>query len=136
MATVSATARRAVLAMLILSCGLTFSATACAPGFDETPSGCYMVVSETKTRAPAIEHCEGLDPPAKLIDLETKQEFDDVIVWLSSGKLTRLLKHLYNIYTTSAQRLRRWTNNVLKLCKCFGFTGYSRFGLSCLSLKI
>ena len=28
-------------------------------------------------------------------------------------------KHLYNIYTTSAQRLRHWSNIVLMLYKCF-----------------
>ena len=32
-------------------------------------------------------------------------------------------KHLYNIYTTSAQRLQRWANIVQMLYKCFGFTG-------------
>ena len=32
-------------------------------------------------------------------------------------------KHLYNICTTSAQRLRRWTNIVQMFYKCFGFTG-------------
>ena len=33
-------------------------------------------------------------------------------------------KHLYNMYTTSAQRLRRWSNIVYMLYKCFMFTGY------------
>ena len=32
-------------------------------------------------------------------------------------------KHLYNIYTTSAQRLRRWSNIVYMLYKCSVFTG-------------
>ena len=32
-------------------------------------------------------------------------------------------KHLYKICTTSAQRLRRWSNIVQVLCKCFVFTG-------------
>ena len=32
-------------------------------------------------------------------------------------------KHLYNIYTTSAQRLRRWSNFVWMLYKCFVFAG-------------
>ena len=32
-------------------------------------------------------------------------------------------KHLYNICTTTAQRLRRWTNIVQMLYKCFVFTG-------------
>ena len=32
-------------------------------------------------------------------------------------------KHLYNIYTTSAQRLRRWSNVVYILYKCFVFVG-------------
>ena len=32
-------------------------------------------------------------------------------------------KHLYDIYTTSAQRLRRWSNIVEMLYKCFVFTG-------------
>ena len=32
-------------------------------------------------------------------------------------------KHLYNICTTSAQRLRRWSNIVQMLYKCFVFTG-------------
>ena len=34
-------------------------------------------------------------------------------------------KHLYNICTTSAQRLRRWSNIVQMLYKCFVFAGYS-----------
>ena len=32
-------------------------------------------------------------------------------------------KHLFNIYTTSAQRLRRWSNIVYMLYRCFVFTG-------------
>ena len=32
-------------------------------------------------------------------------------------------RHLYNICTTSAQRLRRWSNIVQMLYKCFVFTG-------------
>ena len=32
-------------------------------------------------------------------------------------------KHLYNICTTPAQRLRRWTNVVQMLYKCFVFAG-------------
>ena len=32
-------------------------------------------------------------------------------------------KHLYDIYTTPAQRLQRWTNIVYILYKCFVFTG-------------
>ena len=32
-------------------------------------------------------------------------------------------KHLYNIWTTPAQRLRRWSNFVQMLYKCFVFTG-------------
>ena len=32
-------------------------------------------------------------------------------------------KHLYNICTTSAQRLRRWSNLVQMLYKYFVFTG-------------
>ena len=32
-------------------------------------------------------------------------------------------KHLYNICTASAQRLRRWSNIVQMLYKCFVFTG-------------
>ena len=32
-------------------------------------------------------------------------------------------KHLYNICTTSAQRLRRWPNVVQMLYKCFAFAG-------------
>ena len=32
-------------------------------------------------------------------------------------------KHLYNTYTTSAQRLRRWSNIVKVLYKCFVFAG-------------
>ena len=32
-------------------------------------------------------------------------------------------KHLYNICTTLAQRLRRWSNIVKMLYKCFVFTG-------------
>ena len=31
--------------------------------------------------------------------------------------------HLYNIFTTSAQRLRRWSNIVQMLYKCFVLTG-------------
>ena len=34
-------------------------------------------------------------------------------------------KHLHNICTTSAQRLRRWSNIVQMLYKCFVFTGYT-----------
>ena len=30
-------------------------------------------------------------------------------------------KHLYNICTTAAQRLRRWSTIVQMLCKCFVF---------------
>ena len=33
------------------------------------------------------------------------------------------MKHLYNIYTTSAQRLRRWPNIVYMLYKCFVIAG-------------
>ena len=33
-------------------------------------------------------------------------------------------KQLYNICTTSAQRLRRWSNIVQMLYKCLVFTGY------------
>ena len=32
-------------------------------------------------------------------------------------------KHLYNIYTTLAQRRRRWSNIVIILYKCFVFAG-------------
>ena len=32
-------------------------------------------------------------------------------------------KHLYNICTASAQRLRRWSNIVQMLCKCFVLAG-------------
>ena len=32
-------------------------------------------------------------------------------------------KHVYNFCTTSVQRLRRWSNIVLMLHKCFVFTG-------------
>ena len=32
-------------------------------------------------------------------------------------------KHLHNICTTSAQRLRRWSNIVQMLYKCFVFAG-------------
>ena len=33
-------------------------------------------------------------------------------------------KYLYNIHTTSAQHLRRWSNIVFMLYKCFVFVGY------------
>ena len=33
-------------------------------------------------------------------------------------------KHLYNMCTTSAQRLRRWSNIAQILNKCFVFTGF------------
>ena len=33
-------------------------------------------------------------------------------------------KHLYNICTTSAQRLRRWSNIVQMVYKCFVFAGF------------
>ena len=33
-------------------------------------------------------------------------------------------KHLYNIYTTSAQRLRRWSNILQMIYKCFMFTAW------------
>ena len=36
-------------------------------------------------------------------------------------------KHLYNICTTSAQRLRHWSNIVQMLYKYFVFTGVIRF---------
>ena len=32
-------------------------------------------------------------------------------------------KHLYNLGTTSAQRLRRWSYIAQMLCKCFVFAG-------------
>ena len=35
------------------------------------------------------------------------------------------VKHLYNICKTSAQRLRRWSNIVQMLYKCFVFAGMS-----------
>ena len=35
-------------------------------------------------------------------------------------------KHLYNMCTTSAQRLRRWSNIVQMLCKCFLFAEIQR----------
>ena len=35
-------------------------------------------------------------------------------------------KHLYNICTTSAQRLRRWSNIVQMLYKCFVFAGINQ----------
>ena len=41
-------------------------------------------------------------------------------------------KHLYNICTTSAQRLRRWSNIVQMLYKCFVLTGTD----VCLSITI
>ena len=34
-------------------------------------------------------------------------------------------KHLYNICTTAAKRLRRWSNTVQMVYKCFLFTGKS-----------
>ena len=37
------------------------------------------------------------------------------------------IKHLYNICTASAQRLRRWSNILQVFYKCFVFTGYSPF---------
>ena len=39
-------------------------------------------------------------------------------------------KHLYSICTTSAQRLRRWTNIVQMLYKCFVFAGNTTLGQS------
>ena len=39
-------------------------------------------------------------------------------------------KHLYNIYTMSAQRLRRWSNIGYMLYKCFVFAGKSHGNVS------
>ena len=39
------------------------------------------------------------------------------------GRIPANTKHLYNICTASAQRLRRWSNIVQMLYKCFVFTG-------------
>ena len=36
-------------------------------------------------------------------------------------------EHLYNICTTSAQRLRRWSNIVQMLHKCFVFAGMTSY---------
>ena len=45
-------------------------------------------------------------------------------------------KNLYNICTTSTQRLRRWFNIVQMLYKRFVFAGYSRLQPFYLSLKL
>ena len=38
--------------------------------------------------------------------------------------------HLHYIHTTSAQRLRRWSNLVQMLYKCFAFTGMARLRMA------
>ena len=43
--------------------------------------------------------------------------------WHNNNGLPANTKHLYNICTTSAQRLRRWSSVVQMLCKCFVFAG-------------
>ena len=40
------------------------------------------------------------------------------------GSFQANIKHLYNIYTTSAQRLRRWSNIVQMSYKCFMFAAW------------
>ena len=41
-------------------------------------------------------------------------------------------KHLYNISTTTAQRLRRWSNIGQMLYKCLVFTGNAPHGVLCV----
>ena len=42
---------------------------------------------------------------------------------LSDVTILANTKHLYNIYTTPAQRLRRWSNIVQMVYRCPAFTG-------------
>ena len=45
------------------------------------------------------------------------------IIFLRSRSIPTSTKHLYNMCTMSAQRLRRWSNIVHMLYKCFVFAG-------------
>ena len=46
-------------------------------------------------------------------------------IWIVST-LQCNIEHLYNMYTTSAQRRRRWADVVYMLYKCFVCTGYGK----------
>ena len=45
------------------------------------------------------------------------------------GPIPANAKHLYSICTTSAQRLRRWSNIVQMLCKCLRLLVYAELSL-------
>ena len=111
------------ITVLVLLCGHIPPSSACQDGFSENPSGCYMTVSVSSSQAAATSHCEALDPPAKLIDLETKQEFDDVLDWLHAGMtntFTANTRRSLNVVLMSARRLRCRPNikTILALVFC------------------
>ena len=64
------------------------------------------------------------------MDAETKP--DDV----TSVRHPASTKHLCNICTMSAQRLRRWSDIVQMLYKCFVFSGHRRAGPAGFSVAL
>ena len=55
--------------------------------------------------------------------------FTSKSVWQILTAFPANTKYLYNICTTSAQRLRRWFNIVQMLYKCFALTGLRQYNL-------
>ena len=77
----------------------------------------------------------GIENLSKIVDIFYKKRYPRMVADLRHFRSFTVLKlyhktgepvnknHLYNICTTSAQRLRRWSNIVQMLYKCFVFVG-------------
>ena len=79
-----------------------------------TPDGNYKAKSQHSLTGKVCRYCLLAAHGWILIDQKTR---DDI---------TSKTKHLYSICTMLAQHLRRWTNTVQLLYKCFVFTGICR----------
>ena len=58
----------------------------CPTGYTDVFEGCYIVGTGSKPHAQAITSCADLELNSKLIDLETKEEFDAVVAWTQTCK--------------------------------------------------
>lgn len=62
----------------------------CPEGFDYLPEarGCYKAITETLEWSSAMEHCQSLNPSARLISIDSREESEDVTKYLKK-KLAR-----------------------------------------------
>ena len=84
---------------------------------DRMPAWCRTDKSDI---GPTLEHWLLCVVAMRTIYLHDRSHWTTVS---SLGTYPANTKHLYNLWTTSAQRLRRWSNIVQMLYKCFVFAG-------------